>query len=382
MKIALICTATLVACSATFAQTSIAGKLAAGYRSGTYLTTPAGVRYDNLIGGATRNNNNAALGTTTDSAGFGIESAEITFTVSEDLGGGMGIKAKMGLVGTNPGGANVINGYNGDTSNGTKGGDASLSLSTSTGTLTLITALFPDYVTGSLGGTAAVGGVDMSNKVSLPRAQRDGVTYTFSPMAGWILQIFQVEANALPGLAYPTATGVPLGLGVGSSGAATSVNQRQTAIGATYISGAMMLNAQYAAADNRYAGQNTSLTDTQRLSGNYNFSIAKIGAALEIDNTMTGGKLQMANFVVAVPLGALKLSANYTTWNLSDMTAATQVGAGPAGLKNGSKSGAGLAADYALSKSTHILASYANWEYAVGAGARSTETSLVLSYAF
>ena len=74
MKIALICTATLVACSATFAQTSIAGKLAAGYRSGTYLTTPAGVRYDNLIGGATRNNNNAALGTTTDSAGFGIES--------------------------------------------------------------------------------------------------------------------------------------------------------------------------------------------------------------------------------------------------------------------------------------------------------------------
>ena len=63
-------------------------------------------------------------------------------------------------------------------------------------------------------------------------------------------------------------------------------------------------------------------------------------------------------------------------------TAATQVGAGPAGLKNGSKSGAGLAADYALSKSTHILASYANWEYAVGAGARSTETSLVLSYAF
>ena len=95
MKIALICTATLVACSATFAQTSIAGKLAAGYRSGTYLTTPAGVRYDNLIGGATRNNNNAALGTTTDSAGFGIESAEITFTVSEDLGGGMGIKAKV-----------------------------------------------------------------------------------------------------------------------------------------------------------------------------------------------------------------------------------------------------------------------------------------------
>jgi len=381
MKKTLICLAALAASGATMAQVTITGTLASGYRSGTYLATPAGVRFDNLVG-AGRTNTAAAAGVTTDASGLGVDTAEINFGFSEDLGGGMRIKGSLGFVGADRSGASVINGYTGATSAATAGGDTSLNLVTGAGTLTLISALFPDYVTGSLGGTAAVGGVDMSNKITLPRAERDGMMFTFAPIAGFIPQVFQVEANALPGLAYPSAAGVPLGLGVGSSGAATAVNQRQTGFGVTYASGALMVNAQYASADNRYTGQNTSVTDVQRLSGNYNFGVAKVGAAMEVDNTMTGGQLQMVNYVVAVPFGALKLSANYTTWNLSGMTDPTQVGAGPATLKNGTKTGAGIAADYALSKATHIIANYASWEYVVGAGARSTETNLLLSYAF
>jgi len=383
MKKTLICLAALAASGATLAQVTITGTLASGYRAGTYLVTPAGVRYDNLLGGATRNNTNAALGNTADSSGLGIDTSDIYFNVSEDLGGGLMVKVRMGLVGADRGGANLINAYSGTGSTGTvSGGDSSISLSGSAGTLALTTALFPDYVSGSLGGTAAVGGVDMSNKVTLPRSERDGVLFTFAPVAGFTPQVFHVEANALPGLAYPTATGVPLGLGVGASGAAATINQRQTGLAVTYANAGLMVNAQYVSADNRYDNQNTSVTDVQRLSGNYNFGVAKVGAALEIDNTMTGGKLQMANYVVAVPLGALKLSANYTTWDLSGMTAATQVGAGPAVLKNGSKSGTGVAADYALSKSTHLIANYASWEYVVGAGKRSSEANLLLSYAF
>jgi len=383
MKKTLICLAALAATGASFAQVTVSGTAAWGYRSSTYLVTPAGVRFDNLLGGATRNNTNAALGNTTDSSGFGVDTSDIYFSVAEDLGGGMAIKAKMGLVGADRGGANLINSYSGIGNTGTvSGGDLSMSLSSTLGTLTMTTALFPDYVTGSLGGTAAVGGVDMSNKVTLPRSERDGVLFNFAPIAGFTPQVFHVEANALPGLAYPTATGVPLGLGVGASGAAGSVNQRQTGVAVTYANGPLMVNAQYVSADNRYDNQNTSVTDVQRLSGNYNLGVAKVGAALEIDNTMTGGKLQMANYVVAVPLGSLKLSANYTTWDLSGMTAATQVNAGPAVLKNGSKSGYGFAADYTLSKSTHLIANYASWEYVVGAGARSSETNLLLSYSF
>ncbi len=382
MKKNLICLAALAACASSFAQVTITGTMAYGYRAGTYLVTPAGVRFDNLAGGATRNNTNALLGKTTDSGGLGVDTSDINFNFSEDLGGGMALKGKLGLVGADRGGANVINGYTGNSAASVSGGDASMSLSSSVGTLTLLTALFPDYVSGSFGGTAAVGGVDMSNKVTLPRAERDGVMFNFAPINGFVPSVFQVEANALPGLAYPVAAGVPLGLGVGSSGAPTTINQRQTGVGVTYGNGKLVVNAQYVSADNRYDGQNTSVTDVQRLSGNYNFGVAKVGAALEIDNTMTGGKLQMANYVVAVPLGALKLSANYTTWDLNGMTAPVQVGAGPAVLKNGGKSGYGIAADYALSKNTHILANYANWEYVVGAGSHSSETNLLLSYSF
>lgn len=382
MKKTLIALAVLAASGSSFAQVTLSGTLVNGYRSGTYLVTPTGVRFDNLAG-IGRNNTAAAAGNTTDSSGLGVDTSEIYFNFAEDLGGGMAIKGKLGIEGLDRGGANLINSYTGAASTGiVTGGDAILSLSSNVGTLTLLTMLFPDYVTGSLGGTAAVGGVDMSNKITLPRSMRDGLMYSFKPIAGFTPQVFQVEANALPGLAYPTPAGVPLGLGVGSSGAPNTVNQRQTGVAVTYAAGALVVNAQYVSADNRYDGQNTSVTDVQRLSGNYNFGAAKVGAALEIDNTMTGGKLQMANYVVAVPLGALKLSANYTTWDLSGMTAATQVGAGPAVLKNGSKSGYGVAADYALSKSTHILANYANWEYAVGAGAHSTEANLLLSYSF
>ena len=381
MKKTFICLAAIAASGAAMAQVSITGTLASGYRSGTYLTTPAGVRFDNLAG-AGRTNTAAAAGTTTDSSGLGVDTSEINFGFSEDLGGGMRIKGTLGLSGADRSGANVINSYTGVTSAATSGGDTSLSLTMGAGTLTLVTALFPDYVTGSLGGTAAVGGVDMSNKITLPRAARDGVMFTFAPVAGFIPQVFQVEANALPGLAYPSPGGVPLGLGVGSAGAATAINQRQTGVGLTYVNGPLMVNAQFVSADNRYDGQNTSVKDVQRLSGNYNFGAVKVGAALEVDNTMTGAQLQMANYVVAVPFGALKLSANYTTWNLTGMTNAVQVGAGPAALKNGTKTGAGIAADYALSKSTHIIANYASWEYVVGAGARSSETNLLLSYAF
>lgn len=382
MKKSLMALAVLAACASSHAQVTVSGTLAYGYRSGTYLVTPTAVRFDNLAG-LGRNNAAAAAGNTSDASGIGVDTSDINFNFSEDLGGGMAIKGKLGIVGADRSGANLINGYSGTTSSGTvSGGDASMSLVSNTGTLTMLTALFPDYVTGSLGGVAAVGGVDMSNKITLPRSMRDGMMFTFKPIAGFTPQVFQVEANALPGLAYPTAAGVPLGLGVGSSGAANTVNQRQTGLGVTYAAGALLLNAQYVSADNRYSGQNTSVTDVQRLSGNYNFGSAKVGAAFEIDNTMTGAKLQMANYAVAVPFGALKLSANYTTWELSGMTAPTQVAAGPAALKNGNKGGFGIAADYALSKSTHLIANFASWEYAVGAGARSSETNLLLSYAF
>lgn len=389
MKKTLITLAVLAASSTSFAQVTLSGTLAWGYRSGTYLMTPSGVRFDNLTG-IGRNNAAAAAGKTTDSSGFGVDTSDINFNFSEDLGDGMAIKGKLGIVGADRSGANLINNYSGGTSTGAvTGGDASLSLSSNLGTLTVLTALFPDYVTGSVGGVTAVGGVDMSNKITLPRSMRDGMMFTFKPMNGFTPQVFQVEANALPGLAYPTPSGVPLGEGVGSSGAANTVNQRQTGLGVTYAAGALVVNAQYVSADNRYDGQNTSVTDVQRLSGNYNFGAAKVGAALEIDNTMTGGKLQMANYVVAVPLGALKLSANYTTWDMSGMhgtsvspVLGSQAVNDSAVLKNGSKSGYGIAADYALSKSTHILANYANWEYVVGAGAHSSETNLLLSYSF
>lgn len=113
------------------------------------------------------------------------------------------------------------------------------------------------------------------------------------------------------------------------------------------------------------------------MSGNYNFGVAKVGAAMEVDNTMTG-KLEMSNVVVAVPVGAWKFSANYTWTKVSDLNNALDVFL----LRDGTHSGYGLVAEYALSKRSKVVLNYANWNPYVGSASNDTETNILLSHSF
>jgi len=397
MKKSLISLAAIAASGIAFADVTVTGTLAMGYRAGSYLTVNGGATNGIAVGdprtGNTLVSKMAAPGgvTSADSSGFGVDTSEIVFGFSEDLGGGTRIIGKMTIEGADRSAANPASLWSGATSPtlvptaaGTvTGGDALLTLVGSMGAVTLATIRNPDYVTGAVGGTAQVGGVDMSGKVTLGRSIRDSVAYTVKVASDWTIQLSQAEASALPGMAVPTSVGVPLGLGVGSSGAATAVNQRQTGLGITYVGGAWVVNGQYQSSDNRTLTADASVADVYRLSGNYNFGVAKVGAAVEVDNSAAGGKLQMMNLVVAVPMGALKLSANVTSFQASDLLnaigpAATRVLA----LQNGTKTGYGLAAEYALSKRTSLIANYASWDQTIGAVSRNSESNLLLSHKF
>lgn len=397
MKKTLISLAAIAASGAAIAEVTVTGTLAMGYRSGSYLTVNGGATNGIAIGdprtGNTLVSKMAAPGgiTSADSSGFGVDTSEIVFGFSEDLGGGTKILGKMTLEGVDRSGANPASLWSGataptlvPTSQGTTtGGDASLTLVGSMGAVTLATIRNPDYVTGAVGGTAQVGGVDMSGKVTLGRSIRDSVAYTVKVASDWMIQLSQAEASALPGMAVPTSVGVPLGLGVGSSGAATAVNQRQTGVGVTYLGGAWVVNGQYQSSDNRTITADASVADVYRLSGNYNFGMAKVGAAMEVDNSAAGGRLQMTNVVLAVPVGALKLSGNFTSFRASDLLNAIGPGATRVlALQNGTKTGFGLVAEYALSKRTRLIANYASWDATIGAVARNNETNLLLSHTF
>ena len=121
MKKSLIALAVLAASGASFAQVSITGNLVYGYQTSTagdIKTVPAGV----------------VAATGGDTAGLGAETAKITFTAKEDLGGGYGITATMNL---NTGTANAAG-------TGTAAGfdDHTLTLATPVGGLTLVTSVF------------------------------------------------------------------------------------------------------------------------------------------------------------------------------------------------------------------------------------------------
>jgi predicted porin len=333
MKKTLIALAVLAASGASFAQVTITGNLTMGYQA-----DHRGV-------------------SKTDASGLGMDTAEIYFNASEDLGGGMKATAKLGFDGVTRASAN--------------GGDAILGLSGGFGTLTLGTTKGADYLSG---GVAKVGGTGMDGKVFSVRTNSESLAYAMSFGPVTVSLTHAEPANTL-------------GLGAGAAGAqgtytvtnfegtvsAATENQRSNRLAAKYAAGALVVDGGYAVYDQ--SGTTGGNDKSQiRAAVSYNLGVAQIGGGMVVNSKVVGTRTD-ALVSVAFPMGALTLGADWASRTTADYAAAVPD-------KNGTMTGYGLSASYALSKRTSASLSYTNFKQTLDATENSTSTAVLLSHSF
>lgn len=364
MKKSLIALAALAATASTYAQVTITGNYTYGYKQTSIAaaTTNAQNITQSLAGGS----GGSVAG---DSAGLGIDTSLVTFSAKEDLGGGMSVAAEMSIDGLNRAGV--------------AGGDSSLKLTTGVGRLTLQTYKPVDYLSGGISG---VGGAGLDNKVFPARSLKDAVG--FDTKLGPVFIGF-AHLEQASGSAAGAGTGVGAGLGVGGQGNATTVGQRANSLSATYVGGALIANINFLVYDNRSPAPiaNVNYKDVLRTAASYNFGAFKLGAGFSQLTVNSGATITDGLVSVSVPVsGALTLGANFGTETANGFTAgvysATPVIQLPAGAVDQTRTGYSIAATYALTKRTSLIANHVNWQAFNGASQRNNETNLLVSHSF
>ena len=314
MKKSLIALAVLAASGASFAQVSITGNVTAGFQSSNVPKNAIGT--DGLVAGAEAS-----------SSGFGVDTAEIVFSAKEDLGGGMKASAKLGLV-------DAARGMTaGRPNTGFGPGDTELGLSGGFGQLTLSSSRGADYLSG---GVAGVGGTFMDGRVFGARTSTDAVAYSMP------------VGPVTVGLSYAEKADT-LGLGVGTSGAASATSGRQAAVTVQYAGGPLAADAAYLS-DIDVGGKNH-----YRLSASYDLGVAKLGGGYESQSyDLNAAKSTTADLLVgvSVPMGPVTLGANWAQRQVSETNIAAV---------DGTNNGYSLKAAYALSKRTSVSADYTSW---------------------
>ena len=328
-----IVTLAVLASGAAFAQVTVSGSLVSGF-SGA-----------NTSVGATSVLNKGTIATSDESSsGFGVDTAEINFSVKEDLGGGMRAKASLGLVdmsrGSVRGAGNVNTGFG--------AGDTSISLQNAMGEVRLSTLRKKDYLST---GVAGVGGTYMDGRVFSARTSVDAVDV--------IVPVGPVSAT----FTYAEPNNA-LGLGAGTSGITGS---RQLGVGLQYDQGALSVNGTY------LTNENIGDKGHYRAATSYDFGVAKLGGGFEYASTeLNGVKSTTTDMLVAVnvPLGATDVGVNWAQREIKDQTAG-----------NGTFNGYGLKASYALSKRTALSADYTIWTGYVNAPVQS-QYNLFVAHSF
>ena len=353
MKKTLVALAVLAASGASFAQVTMTGEFTWGYK-------------------ATSN------GAGTDSSGFGVDYSNINFAATEDLGGGTKVSVKMGIDGADRSG----DGVGGPTS----GQDANITLTGGFGKLMLATMENGQYLGNGIAAAGDPAWIDLDAKVQSAKTNGDRIqySYAFGPVT---LGLQHLEAAA------------GLGEGVGQTGN-TAPAQRRNLIEATYAAGALVANVGYASYDNQadFAAAvpaGVALTtavgtpvaaapsaavavlnaNTSRVRGsaNYDLGVAKVGFGIESTKKVRGSVTD--TFLSAnAPIGALTLAVSWAS-NKTDADNAP-------GVTDGTKSGYGVGAAYALSKRTQLIANYRSYEATVNAATRSTDTRLYIDHSF
>jgi hypothetical protein len=157
------------------------------------------------------------------------------------------------------------------------------------------------------------------------------------------------------------------------NGAEGSTGQRISVVSATYAAGALKANAQYFTYDNQVANSQTSAASVLRLSGNYNFGVATVGAGMQRGTLVYGNTATNLGLSASLPMGALTLGA---------MIGSRITDGGSVAATNGTLASYSLNANYALSKRTGVTGQFSSWDQALGAANKSNMTLLLLTHSF
>jgi hypothetical protein len=355
MKKTLVALAVLAASGAAMAQVTMTGTFNFGY-----IETVAG--------------KSSAAGSTVRSSGLGVHTSEVYLNVKEDLGGGMGLSLRYGFGGLDRSGESAAQPFShsaGGGSNGpVTGRNGFVTLTTPVGAITYGSNKIADYLNAQAGLGMNIDDISDSYGTNLlaGRARRDFVQYDL-PMGAFTLTAAHLESAN------------DLGAGDGAQGpnpSAAGNAQRINVAGVGYKTGALSLNGQYLAYDGNWSPRagipDGNVDNVVRFGGNYNFGMAKVGAAVQIVDYMGSRTDTQMLFTVAVPLGAIDLGASYGIRKVESSVSANT---------NGDRDGFLLYGAYNFSKRTALKLQYNNVDTSVVAGQeRSSTTYMLMSHSF
>lgn len=320
MKKTLVAMAALVATGA-FAQATVSGTYAYGWKQ---TRSAAGA----------------------DAAGLGVDTAIIKLSAAEDLGGGTKVTVNMGVDGVTRGSTSI------------EGADSNIKIATANmGTFDFSLAESADFITRSTGNA---GGPSQDGRFFGAQAGSEADAFAWSiPLSSSLTFMYDFgEADKA--------------LGTGSAGAASVTAQRQHQVRVNYASGALSASLRYAVRDAQLNAED-SVKDRIRAAAKYDLGSIALGAAYERRNFVFGNYRNDYGVSFGLPLGAMTLGGNWVARTTDGSATATN---------NGTRSGYGLSASYALSKRTSINANYYSYKAALAHSDNSTEFNTVIAHNF
>lgn len=358
MKKTLIALAAFAVSGASFAEVTISGSLIMGYKQTT-------------SSGTTQVNHPLGLGVINaatpgaDAAGFGVDTSEIDITVSENLGGGQNVEAKLALAGADRSGeSNTVAAGSG---NAVSGRDATLSYTNNAfGRIQMGTTMESAVNSGIPSAGAPV--IDMDGKLFEIRTSSDFISYA-APIGPVIFQYKLSESSK------------GLGLGKGFSGTAgVTVGQRTSDFAVVYAKGPLQLVGVYRSYDNRNSvsiatAEGLTKNEAIAIQAGYDFGVAKLGFGMVNTTASVGAKVSDALIGVSVPAGAWTFGMTLGRSVVSGITdAATSVfPSAPASAltqadfktfmsrAEGTANSLSVGAKYDFSKRTSLSVKYATW---------------------
>lgn len=311
MKKTLVALAVLAASGASFAQATITGQYGFGYKQSS---DAAGAN----------------------AGGLGVSDSNVTFSASEDLGGGMKAAAQVKIDGLNRGGVG--------------GGDSWVALSGGFGTFSLGLAEY-DTDTADQFGTF-MGATILGGKTGDSERIADFAQYatSFGPVG---VSVRHTEADK--------------GLGAGAAGSST---QRENTIAVNYSAGPLTVKGDYTSFDNKSTAA-VDYDNRTTLGGNYDFGVVKLGAGVQITKLFTTGSTTETFVGASIPVGALAIGVDYLNTKIADTN-----------INDGTGTGYGVQALYSLSKRTAVRFRYASYDAAINPANRSNYTALALYHNF
>jgi predicted porin len=307
MKKTLIALAAVAATGAAFAQATISGNLTGFYQSAS-----------------------------SSDKGLVLDTAKITVSASEDLGGGLKASAYMNFAGSNARQAD----------SGVNSEDAELAISGGFGSVAFKTYesgnLFEGFMSGATSSVTDQNSYDLAAKHGNTQALR----YTAPTFAG-ITAFVQITDT--------TAT------------RSNASNGESTAVSATYANGPVKIAGAYVSYSDNYTSStdagNAGLANNlinggnkRELGASYDLGVAKLGVGYRklsyLSNSTT-------NFSIAVPVGAATIGADQVKYNNVKLTA--------------------VGATYAMSKRTSVGVSTNKW---TGANSDVSQYRVSLSHSF